>query len=438
MSGRTQGTFLGQQAGHQPWRGQERPQLIDRGPDRRLIPQPGAGVGDVLGVELAAQCVRLGRRERGKHVGGEQLARHIVRLAQRAGPVAGPQDAVPRHRHPDAVGADLQVARWHLLAIPHRPAQHVDHLEVALDHRGFGVVVGGGPDTREQLGDRAEHHVGLAQRRQDLADVAQEGGVRPDDQDAAAFQGPAVGVEQVRGPVQRRDRLAGARAALDDQDALQARAYHPVLLGLDGGDHVAHPAGAAGGDAGDQHGLAGQGFPVRFGQPVQVEDLVVDAGDGAVPGVNVAAPDQAVRVLRGGGVKGMRGRRAPVDKPRLELVVPQADPADVQLGRALTRGFGVGAAEAQAVLHRVQLGQPAALFARGDLALHPGLESTARAAAAVGLRERALSPLPCRIKQAVKHIDISLLLANSRLAGGIGLTKRHIYWYTFLDLELAC
>ncbi len=80
----------------------------------------------------------------------------------------------------------------------------------------------------------------------------------------------------------------------------------------------------------------------------------------------------------------------------------------------------------------------AALFARGDLALHPGLESTARAAAAVGLRERALSPLPCRIKQAVKHIDISLLLANSRLAGGIGLTKRHIYWYTFLDLELAC
>ena len=114
-------------------------------------------------------------------------------------------------------------------------------------------------------------------------------------------------------------------------------------------------------------------------------------------------------------------------------------------GRALGRRVasrvasrvGVGAAEAQAVLHRVQLGQPPALFARGDLALHPGLESAARAAAAVGLRERAPSPLPRHIKQAIKHIDISLLLADGRLAGGIGLTKRHISWYTFFDLELG-
>ena len=46
------------------------------------------------------------------------------------------------------------------------------------------------------------------------------------------------------------------RAALHHQDALQRGADDPVLLGLDGGHHVAHPAGAAGGDAGDQHGLA--------------------------------------------------------------------------------------------------------------------------------------------------------------------------------------
>ncbi len=139
-----------------------------------------------------------------------------------------------------------------------------------------------------------------------------------------------MGVEQVRRAVQRRDRLAGARAALHHQDTLQGGADDPVLFGLDGGHDVAHPAGAAGGDAGDQHGLAGQALPVRLGQPVQVEDLVVDSGDGAVPGVDVAAPDQPGRVLGGGGVEGVGGGRAPVDEPRLVLVVSQADPADVQ------------------------------------------------------------------------------------------------------------
>ena len=76
-------------------------------------------------------------------------------------------------------------------------------------------------------------------------------------------------------------------------------------------------------------------LPVRLGQPVQVEDLVVDPGDGAVPGVNVAAPDQPGRVFRGGGVEGVGGGRTPVDELWLVLVVPQADPADVQGARAL-------------------------------------------------------------------------------------------------------
>ena len=360
-----------------------------------------------------------------------------MRLAQLAGPVAGAQHDVPGHRHDDAVRVDLQVARRHLLQVAYRAAEHVHDRDVALDHGGFRIVVGRGLDPGEELGDRAEHHVGLAEGRQDLADVAEEGGVRPDDEHAAALERAPVSVEQVRGPVQRRDGLARARAALHDQHALQRGADDPVLLGLDGRHHVAHPAGAAAGDARDQHGLAGQAPAVRLGQPVQVEDLVVDPGDRAVPGVDVAAADQPVRVAGGGGVEGVGRGGAPVDEPRLVLVIPQADPADVQGAGMLGFRCSVGAAEAQAMLHGVQLGQPPRLFGRGDVAFDPGLEGASGAAAALRLGERALGPVPCLVKQAVKHIEIRLFLADGRGRRGIGLTKRHLYWYTFRDSILG-
>ena len=80
-------------------------------------------------------------------------------------------------------------------------------------------------------------------------------------------------------------------------------------------------------------------------------------------------------------------------------------------------GSGVGAAEAQAVLHRVQLGQPPRLLGRRDVALDPGLEGAPGAAAAVRLGERALGPVPRLVEQPVKHIEIRLLLADGRGAG---------------------
>ncbi len=78
--------------------------------------------------------------------------------------------------------------------------------------------------------------------------------------------------------------------------------------------------------------------------------------------------------------------------------------------------------------HGVQLGEPPALLGRRDLALHPGLERAAGAAAAAGPGERALGPVPRLIEQAIKHIEVSLLLADGRYAGRIRLTKRHISW----------
>jgi hypothetical protein len=67
-----------------------------------------------------------------------------------------------------------------------------------------------------------------------------------------------VGVEQVRRPVQRHRGLAGARPALDHQHARQVGPDDPVLLALDGLHDVAHPAGPAGVEGGQQRRLAGQ------------------------------------------------------------------------------------------------------------------------------------------------------------------------------------
>ena len=63
--------------------------------------------------------------------------------------------------------------------------------------------------------------------------------------------------------------------------------------------------------------------------------------------------------------------------------------------------WSVGAAEAQAVLHRVQLGQPPRLFGRRDVALDPGLERAPGPAVAVRLGERALGPVPRLVEQPV-------------------------------------
>ena len=60
-----------------------------------------------------------------------------------------------------------------------------------------------------------EHHLldaRLTERRQHLLDVAQEDPVGPDHQHALVFEREAMRVQQVGGPVQGDDGLAGTRA----------------------------------------------------------------------------------------------------------------------------------------------------------------------------------------------------------------------------------
>ena len=112
----------------------------------------------------------------------------------------------------------------------------------------------------------------LAERRQHRGDVGQERPVRPDDQHAGPAQPLAVQVEQVRGPVQADRGLAGAGRALHADRVVQVGADQLVLLGLDGGDDVAHRPDAGPLDLGGQD-------PARGAELLAaVEVLVLEAG----------------------------------------------------------------------------------------------------------------------------------------------------------------
>ena len=135
---------------------------------------------------------------------------------------------------------------------------------LAIRASPFSRATSTGPLSRIRIsGTRPGHggqgHAGLPQGGQHLLDVAEEQRVGPDHQHALALEGEPVGVEEVGGPVEGHRRLAGARAALDHQDAGQRGPDDLVLLALDGGDDVGHPARPGPVQGGQQGGRAADG-----------------------------------------------------------------------------------------------------------------------------------------------------------------------------------
>jgi hypothetical protein len=116
--------------------------------------------------------------------------------------------------------------------------------------------------------------------------------------------------------VQGDGRLAGARTALYHQDAAEAGADHPVLLGLDRRDDVAHPPGAPDVHGGQQRRLARQTVvrPVNAGLAggSEVKHLVVQADHPPLLGADLPAPPHPLRRGRGGEVERAGRGRPPV------------------------------------------------------------------------------------------------------------------------------
>ena len=393
---------------------EHRPHALERGPHLRCAPEARRQLGfPVVGRALTPGERRrhwhveefvlgLGRqRERGVRVDTADVAlvrRHqrppvlVAQLVQhharhgRTPLVVGAAPASDTFDDPSGVGSseaqhvtvehDDEVVAQRTFAVAQRPPDHPRHAGIALqccDRRRLGR-------PRPQLGLEPGHgrelHVVLAQRREHLVDVAKEDGARSDEQHAPGREPLAVRVEQVRGAVERDGRLARAGAAGDHEDAGQRGAHRLVLLGLDRGDDVAHPARAMTLQRGEERGLAHDREAGLVGGG-RVEDLVVDADQLPPLGLEVPAPDDAHGLDAGGAVERLGDRGAPVDDQRRLIGLGDGDPPDVEavVDGTLPVGAGlqVDASEGQGRVPDVQGREPPAGVGGGGVTLEPGL-----------------------------------------------------------------
>lgn len=146
-----------------------------------------------------------------------------------------------------------------------------------------------------------------------------------------------------------------------------------VLLRLDGPDDVVHPSGAGGIERCEQH-LVGAGALVAGALGVgQVEQFVVERGDGTALGGDVPAAAQPHRGIAGGEIEGAGDFGAPVDDDRgaFPVVPADSDASDV-MGRAVPE---IELSEAQPVLAGVEGAEQPGLFGDQHITLEARLET---------------------------------------------------------------
>ena len=293
----------------------QRPDLVDREPGGTPTqvcgyrPQVGHQVGRLHqrpgGVESGEQLLVLGQRppqrlrwdllvvvlvdEDRDQLLEDVVAGLVVRGAghrrERLGPVGGAEPQVPVR------SVDLHALGRRLLVQPDRRLDRAHHRRRRLQPRHVEVRLDAGRRTlRDEVPNRAGLHPLLAEAREHVRDVAQVGAVGADDEYAAtAVTEPRVGVQQVCGPVQGHDGLAGSGPTIDDEPAAGPGADDGVLVGLDRAEHVPHLRRPAAPEAGDERRLVVEGGRVPL-EPVRGEHLVPVVADPATgPAVASAA-----------------------------------------------------------------------------------------------------------------------------------------------------
>jgi hypothetical protein len=304
---------------------------VDRGPQHLGVRLDRAAAGD--GVLHAVVGGVTGRLHPQQHRVREPLRQHRATGAVPDATVAQLGDEFGRlvRRHPPPVRPARDDQRLGRLANgrPHGPAQHLRHPRVALEHVDRGRTRPGDPDPPDEFLDRGLPRVDLAEGREDVADVPQEARVRPDHQHALPAELVAVGIQQVRRPVQPDRRLPGARRTLDADRVLDPGPHDHVLLGLDGGDDVAHRAGPRSLDLGVED------VAVLVGRSRRGQVLVLERGHRAVREPEPAAQPDPHRLGPAGPVERRGDVGPPVDDQRVAGRVVDVPAADVERLRPL-------------------------------------------------------------------------------------------------------
>ena len=275
---------------------------------------------------------------------------------ERLGPVRAGEPEV----HPFGLHEHRRLGR--LFVEPDGGLDRVHHRRRRFEAGDLGVgLIGDGIRAARatgagQLGDRRRLHAVLPERGQHVGDVVEIRAVRAHEQQvAAAVPDAGVRVQQVCRPVQSHHRLARARPAVDHEGATGVGADDRVLIGLDGGQHIPHPAGPRPAQAGEERRLLVQ---ARAGGRVAVvaQDLVPEIHD---PPARPPVPPpvrHAHRVGERRGEERLRGRGPPVHEQGRAGGIEQADAADVH-GIGLGRRGEVPDAQVEAeAAERGQLG----------------------------------------------------------------------------------
>ena len=217
---------------------------------------------------------------------------------------------------------------------------------------------------------RREHDPVLTERRDDVLDVPQERRRRPDEEHRAGQVGP-LGIEQVRGPVERHCCLAGTGRPLDDRHAGAGATDHDVLLGLDRRHDVLHATGPRRVERGHERALAHEV------EPGLASAAPTSKTSSSSPTSSPCSPTEVASAHDAHGVVGQRpverlGRgRAPVDHERVAVLVSDGQATDVEAAAV----GEVEATDEQAVLRDVERGQPVAGVGDGAVALEQRLRA---------------------------------------------------------------
>ncbi len=250
---------------------------------------------------------------------------------------------------------------------PDRPGEDVDHADIALDRGRRRRVDLRYRHGRAEFRRRRQYDPVLTERRDDVLDISQERRRRPDEEDCASQAG-SLGVEQIRGPVERHCRLAGTRRPLDDRHAGAGATDHDVLLGLDRRHHVLHATGPRRFERSQQRTLTHEVEP-GLARGADVEDLVLQPDQLAMPPTEVASPHDTHGVVGQRPVERLGDRRPPVDDERVAVLVSDGHATYIEA----TAVGEVEATDGQTVLRDVERGQPAAGVGDGAVALEQRL-----------------------------------------------------------------
>ena len=333
--------------------------------------------------------------------GAERLAPGVVAHAAGEDLIDGDGDVVgldgggsPRREEPDRLGGPIERG-------PQRPCRHRRHPGVAEELGAVGIVDGRSAADAHEAGQGGLAHARLTERREDLADVAQERRVGADHQDPLLGEALPVLVEEEGGAVQAHRRLAGAGTALHHEAPLDRRADHDVLLGGDRGDDVAHLAAPRPLELGQQWvGHTAMGGVDAVGV---VEVLVEERLDPGPVGGEPPAQPQPLRVGRGGPVEGRSHGRPPVDHQRVAGRGLDVAPADAVALLVAGEVVGVDAPEGQAGNVDHELAEAAPEVSLGGVRIHlPGCgvgrsDADSPLGAVAHGREGAIGPVEVRL-----------------------------------------